>query len=87
MMQHRHTDQGEETADETLDRRIAEVQAERQRARSVPSRTEDGPGVRRLELAAPGPREEAQPGGRGIPQALGPPAVTQPAVVQPADVS
>ena len=85
MMQRRRADRGE-TADETLDRRIAEVQAERQRARSVPSRTEDGPGVRRLELAAPGPREEAQPGGRGIPQALGPPAVTQPAVVQPADV-
>ena len=84
MMQRRRADRGE-TADETLDRRIAEVQAERQRARSVPSRTEDGPGVRRLELAAPGPREEAQPGGRGVPQALGPPAVTQPAVVQPAD--
>ena len=81
MMQRRRADRGE-TADETLDRRIAEVQAERQRARSVPSRTEDGPGVRRLELAAPGPREEAQPGGRGVPQALGPPAVVQPAAVR-----
>ena len=74
MMQRRRSDQGE-TADETLDRRIAEVQVERQRARSVPLRTEDGPGVRRLELVALGPWEETQPCGRGVPQALGPHAV------------
>ena len=80
MMQRRRADRGE-TADETLDRRIAEVQAERQRARSVPLRTEDGARVRRLELAAPVPREEAQPCGRGVPQALGPQAVAQPAEV------
>ena len=81
MMQRRHSDRGE-TADETLDRRIAEVQVERQRARSVPLRTEDGPGVRRLELVAPGPREEAQPCGRGTePQVLGPQAVAQPTEV------
>ena len=79
-MQRRRADRGE-TADETLDRRIAEVQAERQRARSVPLRTGDGPGVRRLELVAPGPREKAEPCGRGIPQALGPQAVAQPAEV------
>ena len=79
-MQRRHSDRGE-TGDETLDRRIAEVQVERQRARSVPLRTEDGPGVRRLELVAPGPREEAQPCGRGVPQVLGPQAVAQPTEV------
>ena len=80
-MQRRHSDRGE-TADETLDRRIAEVQVERQRARSVPLRTEDGPGVRRLELVALGPREEAQPCGRGVPQVLGPQAVAQPTEVE-----
>ena len=40
-----------------------------------------GPGVRRLELVAPGPREEAQPCGRGVPQVLGPQAVAQPTEV------
>ena len=52
MMQRQRADRGE-TADETLDRRIAKVQAERQRARSVPLRTTDGPGVwswQRLDL-------------------------------------
>ena len=76
MQRRRSTQDGGETADEALDRRIAEVQREREgrRALSAPRRIEGG--VRRLELQAAGSGgdgaqgEVARPA--GLPQALGP---------------